>query len=201
MTNQQSAISNFLAMPKPTTTFIDVAGKKTQLTIGGEGPPLVYLHSAGGETDWMPFHNRLAKSFTVYAPAHPGFALSEGLDEIRDIYDYAWHYVDMFEQLGLKGAPVVGFSLGAWIATELAILRPQLVDFLKRQHVAAFFNHLQLGLGNLIGVILTAGQRNEFVIPAPQHQRGTLHPPQMLRQPRIVQVWIPTDAGRRFASP
>jgi pimeloyl-ACP methyl ester carboxylesterase len=117
-----------LVMPKPTTTFINVAGKKTQLTVGGEGPPLLYLHSAGGETDWMPFHNRLAKSFTVYAPAHPGFALSEGLAEVRDIYDYAWHYVDLMEQLGLRGAPVVGFSLGAWLAAEIAIVRPHLVS-------------------------------------------------------------------------
>lgn len=114
----------------PTTTFLTVAGKKTQVTIGGEGPPLLYLHSAGGETDWMPFHEGFAKSFTVYLPAHPGFALSDGLDQIRDIYDYAWHYVDLLEQLGLKNVPIVGFSLGAWIAAELAIVRPELVSSL-----------------------------------------------------------------------
>lgn len=110
------------------TTFLDVAGKKTQLMRGGEGPPLVYLHSAGGETDWMPFHDALARHFTVYAPAHPGFALSEGLDQIDDIHDMVWHYVDLFEQLDLQQVPVVGFSLGAWLAVELAVLRPQLID-------------------------------------------------------------------------
>ena len=67
----------------PKTTFVDVRGKKTQLTVGGEGPPLVYLHSAGGETEWMPFHELLAERFKVYAPAHPGFSLSEGLDAIE----------------------------------------------------------------------------------------------------------------------
>src|SRR6185503_811391 len=105
-------------MSKPSTTFPTIAGKKTQLTIGGEGPPLLYLHSAGGESDWMPFHELLAKRFTVYVPAHPGFALSEGLDEVEDIYDYAWHYVDLLEQLGFGNVPVVGFSLGAWTALE-----------------------------------------------------------------------------------
>ena len=30
---------------------LNVAGKKTQLTILGDGPPLLYLHSAGGETE------------------------------------------------------------------------------------------------------------------------------------------------------
>jgi pimeloyl-ACP methyl ester carboxylesterase len=115
-------------MTKPTTTFPTIAGKKTQLTIGGSGPPLLYLHSAGGETDWMPFHEELAKHFTVYLPAHPGFADSTGLEQIRDVTDLAWHYVDFLAELKLGPVPVVGFSLGGWIGTELAILRPQLVS-------------------------------------------------------------------------
>ena len=110
-----------------TTEFVTVAGKKTQVMRGGEGPPLVYLHSAGGEMDWTAFHDGLARHFSVIAPAHPGFALSEGLDKIDDIHDLAWHYVDFFEQFKLKNVPVVGFSLGAWLAIELAILRPELV--------------------------------------------------------------------------
>jgi pimeloyl-ACP methyl ester carboxylesterase len=114
-------------MPKPTTTSVTIAGKKIQLTVGGEGPPLLYLHSAGGETDWMPFHAELARHFTVYLPAHPGFADSKGLEQIKDIYDLAWHYVDFLTEQKLGPVPVVGFSLGAWTAAELAILRPQLV--------------------------------------------------------------------------
>lgn len=109
------------------TTFIQVAGRKTELLKGGDGPPLLYLHSAAGETDWLPFHEGLAQRFTVYAPAHPGFSASEGLEEIRDIHDYAWHYVDLLDVLGLEQVPIVGFSLGAWIAAELALLRPERV--------------------------------------------------------------------------
>jgi pimeloyl-ACP methyl ester carboxylesterase len=120
----------------PTTSFLNVAGKKTQLTVGGSGPPLLYLHSAGGETDWMPFHEGLAKHFTVYLPAHPGFADSQGLDQVRDIYDYAWHYVDLLSELKLARVPVVGFSLGAWTAVELAILRPALVSKLALVNAA-----------------------------------------------------------------
>ncbi len=112
----------------PETVFLDVAGKKTQLTMGGEGPPLLYLHSAGGETDWMPFHAELAKHFKVYLPAHPGFALSGGLEEVRDIHDMVWHYVDLIAALKLERVPIVGFSLGAWLAMELAVLRPRLVS-------------------------------------------------------------------------
>jgi pimeloyl-ACP methyl ester carboxylesterase len=75
----------------------------------------------------MPFHEQLARHFTVYLPAHPGFAESKGLEQIRDIYDLAWHYVDFFAEQKLGPLPIVGFSLGAWTAVELAILRPALV--------------------------------------------------------------------------
>jgi len=106
------------------TSYLDVCGKKIQLARGGSGPPLLYLHSAAGETDWMPFHAALAERFTVYVPAHPGFATSTGLDAIRTTTDYAWHYVDLLDALQLQRVPVVGFSLGGWIAAELAIVRP-----------------------------------------------------------------------------
>jgi len=110
------------------STFVDIDGKKTQLTVGGSGPPLLYLHSAGGETEWTTFHERLAERFTVYLPAHPGFAESEGLKQIDDIHDLAWHYVDLLDTLELQKVPIVGFSLGGWLAVELAILRPDRVE-------------------------------------------------------------------------
>ncbi len=110
------------------TSFVGVRGKKTQLMVGGQGPPLLYLHSAAGETDWTAWHDALGQRFTVYAPAHPGFALSEGLEEIDDIHDMAWHCVDLLAVLRLERVPVVGFSLGGWLGVELAILRPSLVS-------------------------------------------------------------------------
>jgi len=113
---------------KPTSETITVAGRRTQLTRGGDGPPLLYLHSAGGENEWMPFHEMLAKHFTVYVPAHPGFAASAGLEEMREVTDFAWHYVDLLHELKLGPVPVVGLSLGAWTGVELAILRPALVS-------------------------------------------------------------------------
>lgn len=107
---------------------IEIAGKKTQLTVGGSGPPLLYLHSAGGETEWTTFHEGLSHKHTVYLPAHPGFALSDGLDEIDDMYDLVWHYVDLMDALELASVPVVGFSLGGWLGVELAIHRPSRIE-------------------------------------------------------------------------
>ena len=110
------------------TLKLEVAGKEIHMNVGGAGAPLIYLHSAGGETEWMPFHKSLSQHFRVHAPAHPGFGRSTGLEQIDDIHDMAWHYVDLFEQLGWQQVPVVGFSLGAWIALEIAILRPGLIS-------------------------------------------------------------------------
>jgi pimeloyl-ACP methyl ester carboxylesterase len=111
-----------------TTEFVELGEKKIQVTIGGSGAPLLYLHSASGETDWMPFHAALAEKFKVYAPAAPGFALSTGLDEIDNMIDLAWHTMDLMAALNLKQVPIVGFSLGAWLGAQIAILRPQVVQ-------------------------------------------------------------------------
>jgi pimeloyl-ACP methyl ester carboxylesterase len=168
------------------TDFIDVAGKKTQLTRGGSGPPLVYLHSAAGETDWMPLHHRQAERFTVYAPAHPGFALSEGLDEIDDIHDMVWHYVDLFEKLDLAGVPVVGFSLGGWLAVELAILRPELAGRLAMIAAAGVYVPAAPAAELFIDDI---DRMRELVFYDPNDPAARLVMPQSLEDPRIL-MWL-----------
>ncbi|MFN3159689.1 MAG: alpha/beta fold hydrolase [Rubinisphaera brasiliensis] len=112
----------------PETTFVDIAGRKTQITRGGQGTPLLYLHSAGGETEWTRYHDLLADHFEVFLPAHPGFDNSEGLETVNCVTDYAWHYVDLMDHFGWDSVPVVGFSLGGWTGMELSVLRPQRVS-------------------------------------------------------------------------
>lgn len=107
--------------------FLDIRGRRIQGLRGGAGPPLLYLHSAGGEVVWLPFFERLAEHFTVYVPAHPGFAQSEGLDRIETIEDLVFHYVDVLDALGLEQPMVAGLSLGGWLAAELAVHHPRRV--------------------------------------------------------------------------
>jgi len=108
--------------------FIDVSGKRTQVLVGGTGDPLIYLHSSGGETIWLPFHDALSRHFTVIAPANPGVAESEGLDQIDGMEDVIFHYLDFFEAMGLEKANIVGLSLGGWIALEFAMRYPERVN-------------------------------------------------------------------------
>ena len=107
---------------------IDVAGKSTVLMHAGEGPPFVYLHSTLGEAfQWFPFYQTWSKSFRVLVPTHPGFGQSGGFDQIDTIEDMAFHYVEMFDALGLDEVCLGGVSLGGWIAAEFAVRWPERV--------------------------------------------------------------------------
>lgn len=107
---------------------IDLAGRPTVLLHGGQGPPFVYLHSTLGESmRWLPFHDGLARDFTVYAPLHPGFGASGGFDRIDSVEDMAFHYIELLDALGLEEVILGGVSLGGWIAAEIAVRWPERV--------------------------------------------------------------------------
>ncbi|TMA45355.1 MAG: alpha/beta fold hydrolase [Deltaproteobacteria bacterium] len=104
----------------PERRTVEVDGKQVRLLVGGSGPPLLYLHGAGADVEWLEAHDRLAARFTVHLPAHPGFDESTGLEQVDGKFDYVLHYVDLLDTLRLGAVPVVGTSLGGWVAAELA---------------------------------------------------------------------------------
>lgn len=166
--------------------MIDVAGKKTQVTVGGSGPPLLYLHSAGGETEWTLPHEKLAQNHTVYVPACPGFALSDGLDQIDDMVDLVWHYVDLLDALELDRVPVAGYSLGGWLGVELAIHRPERIEKLVLT-VAAGLHLDEAPMAELF--IDDLDEMRELVFYDPQHETVPLAMPTSLEDRRILN-WI-----------
>jgi len=96
---------------------------------GGEGPPLVYLHSAGGETN-LEVLDDLATDFDVIVPVLPGWGESEGVEQIDGPEDVVFHLLDVWEAIGLDAPLVVGTSLGGWMALELATRYPDRVGAL-----------------------------------------------------------------------
>ena len=107
---------------------IDVAGRSTVIKHAGEGTPFVYLHSTLDESVlWLPFYQTWAKKFRVLVPTHPGFGQSGGFDQIDTIEDMAFHYVELFDALGLDEVVLGGCSLGGWIAAEFAVRWPERV--------------------------------------------------------------------------
>ena len=98
-----------------------------KLRTDGSGEPLLFLHGAGGLRGWDPFLADLAGRYTVYAPAHPGFESSSGLEHVDDVLDLVVYYNDLLDALNIESMHVVGHSMGGMIAAELAALSPHRV--------------------------------------------------------------------------
>ena len=64
------------------------------------------------------------KNHTVYAPSLPGFGVTDRLDWIMNVRDTATWTLWALEDLGLTNLNVVGFSLGGWLAAEMATQNP-----------------------------------------------------------------------------
>ena len=100
---------------------VELPSQPARVQHGGEGPPLVFLHSEANTSAWSDFHDELAENFEVFAPIHPGFGGEETPDWLTDVSDLSFHYKDLLQDLNLDRPLVVGTSIGAWIAADLAI--------------------------------------------------------------------------------
>jgi pimeloyl-ACP methyl ester carboxylesterase len=108
-----------------TEEFVEVAGVRLQLVKGGTGEPLLMLHDELGQPGWLRFHASLARQYTLYIPSHPGFGKSEGLEWIMNMRDMAGWYLEALDDLDVGRVNVVGFSLGGWLAAEMATMCPE----------------------------------------------------------------------------
>ena len=107
-------------MADRTQTKLSVRGCSIGLMRGGAGQPLLILHGASGGGTWLPYMADLAARHDVIVPEHPGFGTSDTPDWLDTIPDLASFYLDFLDQLDLKNVDLVGFSIGGWIAAELA---------------------------------------------------------------------------------
>ncbi len=109
---------------------VELRGRKVALIEEGAGAPLVYLHGFadvhGVAGELQAFHRSLAQSARVIAPAHPGCTGSDALTD-HGIDDVTFHYLELFDALGLERFDLVGHCAGGWIAAELAVRHPERV--------------------------------------------------------------------------
>ena len=99
---------------------LDVKGQMLKIKEDGSGPPLLFLHGAGG-SNWSPMLKALAETHRVIAPEHPGFGRSKTPDWMLSVGDLAYFYLDMLEVMDLRDIHLAGHSLGGWTVAELAI--------------------------------------------------------------------------------
>jgi pimeloyl-ACP methyl ester carboxylesterase len=107
-------------------TFVIVSGEE-------HATPVVLFHGSGTNTSaWMHDAAVWAQQFRVYAvdtigepgfsaPSRPPFASNAYVEWLDDVWD----------QLGLQRASIVGISLGGWLALEYAVKRPARVASLS----------------------------------------------------------------------
>lgn len=131
---------NRLPLPQPATVHVRRSyaecryGQMHSLTAypsgGGfdERTALVCLHHAGGAGRlFAPFLRDLGLDRSIYCPDLPGHGNSDPLSGKYSVADLAAAVGDFVDGLRLRTVDIFGHQLGAQVAIELAITRPQLV--------------------------------------------------------------------------
>jgi pimeloyl-ACP methyl ester carboxylesterase len=98
-----------------------VRGVRLEALELGSGRRLLFLHAGYGLDFEAASLERLATQARVIAPTHPGFGGSERPSSMTTVDDVAYLYLDLLQELDLRDVTLVGVSLGAWIAAEIAV--------------------------------------------------------------------------------
>lgn len=92
----------------------------------GEGEPVLFLHG-GGTFHGIEFARPWAKTFRTILPWHPGFAESGDDPSMNEFQDYVLHYIEFLDALKIDRVHLVGFSMGGYIAVQIASQFPDRV--------------------------------------------------------------------------
>ncbi len=97
-----------------------VGGTGLTMIKGGAGRPLLVLHEELGHPGWLSWHKALAEDHLLQIPIHPGFGELPRADWVSGVRDLAGFYSRMLGDMAVEPVDVIGFSLGGWIAAEMA---------------------------------------------------------------------------------
>lgn len=112
---------------------MEIAGRRFAWRALGAGPRLLLVQGyAGSAEDWHPdFLAALGRSFTLIAPDNRGMGGSELGDPAElTIEAMAADLVALLDELAIDRLPVVGFSMGGFIAQALVARAPERVEAL-----------------------------------------------------------------------
>jgi pimeloyl-ACP methyl ester carboxylesterase len=157
-------------MTEPVTTKISIRGCNIALIRGGAGRPLLFLH-AGGGAGWLPFLADLSARHDVIVPEHPGFGASDTPDWLDNVPDLANFYLDFLDQHDLTEVDLVGFSLGGWIAAELAVRNTRRLNSLTLVSAAGI--HVK-GVAQVDGFLRSDEQRTRDYFFDPKLAEDTI---------------------------
>jgi pimeloyl-ACP methyl ester carboxylesterase len=175
-----------MAGPPPREETIRVGSIDVHAWVGGQGPPLLVLHGAGGNRGWTRWVERVGERFTVWAPTHPGFGRSGDAPWMEGIDDLARLYLWFVDAAGLERPHLLGHSIGGWMAAEMAAMNPHAV---ARVVLVA-----PAGLKPEEGEILDI-----FYYPPPQLLGLTVHDPRAIPEWEALFGRAPTPAEAELA--
>jgi len=119
--NQSSEIPS----PNTNTSLESVAADLgIKIEQAGAGRTVLLLHGGAGPMSVSAFANDLSPYKHVITPTHPGFAGTKRPDHMNSVKELARTYVALIERARVRDALVIGFSIGGWIAAEMATLHP-----------------------------------------------------------------------------
>jgi pimeloyl-ACP methyl ester carboxylesterase len=123
------ARQRLLAAIPVTDRWLQLAGQPTAVLEGGEGPPVVLLHSSGEFAAlWMRVIPELVTTHHVIAPDLPGHGASQPADGPLDA-DHVVAWLDVLIEHTCPSPPtLVGHGLGGAIAARFAIAHPDRVS-------------------------------------------------------------------------
>ena len=108
--------------------WVDAGGVRTRIVEAGAGVPLILLHGTGGHVEaWFRNLRALADDHWVVAIDMVGHGLTDKPDIDYTPADYAAHVRAVMNALGIDRAHFAGVSLGAWVASWLALETPERV--------------------------------------------------------------------------
>ena len=117
-----SSISKRTGMTSETSTLVSLHGVDVPVVRRGSGPPILVLHGGEGLVDHLPFAERISSNFELLHPTHPGFDGTPIPEHFDGLEDLTFLYLDLIDSLDLQDAILVGFSMGGWLAAEIAVM-------------------------------------------------------------------------------
>jgi pimeloyl-ACP methyl ester carboxylesterase len=172
-----------LATTAPRTGYAPVNGLEMYYEIHGSGRPLLLLHGAlsATETSFGAVLPALAESRQVISAEQQAHGRTADIDRPLRTTQMAADSAALLRHLGIDRVDVLGYSMGAAIALELAIRQPELVR--KVVAVSIAYNTEGLHPGLLAGL---EGLRPEHLAGTPWQQEYARTAPRPEDYPRMV---------------
>jgi pimeloyl-ACP methyl ester carboxylesterase len=99
---------------------VRVGDTELQILKLGKGKPLLVFHGELGFPGLLKWHTALAERRTLFIPLHPGYGKTPAANWIMNIRDLGSFYSRFIREHKLTPTDVIGFSLGGWLAAEMA---------------------------------------------------------------------------------